>query len=49
MRWFLRELLPACDPRRRVRVHTTPMDAESVPMLLISEDGWTAKVFSVSG
>ena len=28
MRWFLGEMLPACDPRRRVRVLATPMDAE---------------------
>lgn len=47
LRWFLRELLPACDPRRKVRVHTTPMDPESVPMLLISEDGWPVRVFPV--
>jgi hypothetical protein len=35
LRWFLSELLPACDPRRRVRVLATPLDAESVPMVLI--------------
>ena len=48
LRWFLRELLPACDPRRVVRVHTTPMDPESVPMLLIREDQWPHKIFPVS-
>jgi hypothetical protein len=47
LRWFLRELLPACDPRRKVRVHTTPMDAESVPMLLIEEDHWPNRVFPI--
>lgn len=34
LRWFLSELLPACAPSRKVRVRATPMDAESVPMLL---------------
>jgi hypothetical protein len=49
LRWFLRELLPACAPvSRKVRVHTTPLDPESVPMLLIRDDHWPHRVFPVS-
>lgn len=49
LRWFLAELLPACDPKRRVRVLATPMDAESVPMLLIKtpRPGWPSHTFPI--
>lgn len=49
MRWFLAELLPACDPKRKVRVLATPMDVESVPMLLIRKPrpAWEHKVFPI--
>jgi len=49
LRWFLAELLPACDPKRKVRVLATPMDAESVPMLLIRKPrpAWDVKVFPI--
>jgi hypothetical protein len=47
LRWFLRELLPACAPGRKVRVHTTPLDPESVPMLLIRDDAWPNKIFPI--
>jgi hypothetical protein len=47
MRWFLAELLPACDPHRKVRVYGTPMDAESVLMRLKKEAEWPTKVFPI--
>jgi hypothetical protein len=40
LRWLLAELLPASDPGAKVRVRATPMDAESVPMLLQRHVGW---------
>lgn len=42
LRWLLAELLPACDPGARVRVRATPMDRESVPVLLKNLVGWPA-------
>jgi hypothetical protein len=49
LRWFLAELLPACDPKRRVRVLATPMDQESVPMLLVRtpRPGWPSHTFPI--
>lgn len=49
LRWFLAELLPACDPKRKVRVLGTPMDAESVPMLLIKQPrpGWAHRIYPI--
>lgn len=49
LRWFLAELLPACDPKRRVRVLATPMDQESVPMLLIRtpRPAWPHRIFPI--
>ena len=49
LRWFLAELLPACDPKRKIRVLATPMDAESVPMLLVKKPrpAWDQQVFPV--
>jgi hypothetical protein len=47
LRWFLAELLPACDPKRKIRVYGTPMDAESVPMKLQKDAGWKTKVFPI--
>lgn len=46
LRWFLAELLPACDrARRRVRVQATPMDRESVPLKLVGQSGWASRVY----
>lgn len=49
LRWFLAELLPACDPHRKVRVLATPMDQESVPMLLIKQPrpAWPHRIFPI--
>lgn len=47
LRWFLGELLPACAPERKIRVRATPMDAESVPMRLINESRWPAKIYPI--
>jgi len=49
LRWFLAELLPACDPRRKVRILATPMDVESVPMLLVRapRPGWPERRFPI--
>lgn len=47
LRWFLAELLPACDPDRRVRIRATPMDAESVPMRLWKEANWPTRVYPI--
>ena len=47
MRWFLAELMPACAPKRKVRVRATPMDAESVPMRLKNEAGWQTHTYPI--
>lgn len=47
LRWLLAELLPACAPHAKVRVRATPMDADSVPMLLIRHAGWPVKRYPV--
>lgn len=46
LRWLLSELLPACAPNRRVRVRATPMDAESVPMML-KKAGWHTSTYPI--
>jgi hypothetical protein len=49
LRWFLRILLPACDRRRRrIRIYDTVRDAESVPMLLIRQEGWRHRFIPIS-
>lgn len=40
MDWLLAELVPACDPRRVIRMLATPMDADSVPMRLKRRGEW---------
>ncbi len=47
LRWFLAELLPACDPQAKIRIRATPMDAESVPMRLMNESGWPTRIYPV--
>lgn len=47
LHWFLAELLPACAPQRKVRVRATPMDAESVPMLLKDKSKWPTKRYPI--
>jgi hypothetical protein len=46
LRWFLAELLPACNPKRKIRVLGTPMDPESVLMQLI-KIGWDNTVIPI--
>ena len=48
MRWFLAELLPACDPRARIRVLATPMNRESVPMQLIRQAKWPHRTVPIA-
>jgi hypothetical protein len=48
LRWLLAELLPASDPNARVRVRATPMDAESVPILLVKHAGWPVRRFAIT-
>jgi hypothetical protein len=47
MRWFLAELLQACDPSRNVRIRATPMNEDAVPLRLGREAGWPSKTFPI--
>lgn len=33
-KWFMKELMPACDPNHHGRMAATPLDPESLPMIL---------------
>jgi hypothetical protein len=45
--WFRGDLLPACSPEARIRVLSTPLDPESVPMRLSKLRGWLWRTFPV--
>jgi hypothetical protein len=47
MRWFLAELLQACDPQRKVRIRATPMNEDAVPLRLAREAGWPSHTFPI--
>lgn len=47
MRWFLAELLQACDPNRKVRIRATPMNEDAVPLRLAREAGWPSRTFPI--
>lgn len=38
--WFTLDVLPACDPSKRVRVAATPLHPEALPMVLQKTPGW---------
>jgi hypothetical protein len=40
MRWFTATLLPALDPKAQIRVAATPLDTESLAMILSKDKGW---------
>jgi hypothetical protein len=45
--WFRADLLPACQPTSKIRVLSTPMDPESVPMRLSKSVGWDWRIYPV--
>lgn len=47
LRWFLRELRPACDPRCKMRVLATIMDADCIPLQLVRA-GWPEQRYPIS-
>jgi hypothetical protein len=45
--WFRADLLPACQPTCKIRVLSTPLDPESVPMRLTKLPGWTWHTYPI--
>src|SRR6516225_9738204 len=47
LRWFMTELIPALDKQARLRVATTPLDREALPMVLARQSGWITRVYPI--
>ena len=45
--WFMSELMPALDRNARIRVASTPLNREALPMWLSRQSGWITKVYPV--
>lgn len=46
-KWLTLDLLPACDPRYRVRVAATPLHPESIPMRLEKDPEWVTHKYPI--
>jgi hypothetical protein len=45
--WFRADLLPACQPICKIRVLSTPLDPDSVPMRLTKLPGWSWHTYPI--
>jgi hypothetical protein len=46
-KWFLKVVLPACDPDVRVRMYATPLNPEALPMHLMRTTQWLTRTYPV--
>lgn len=46
-RWFISELLPACDPKRFIRMAATPVDPDCLCENLKRDPNWKSRVFPI--
>lgn len=47
IKWFFSTLLPAGDPRARVRMSETPRDPEGLPVRLRHNPQWTTRIYPI--
>ena len=46
-RWFISELIPACDPKRFIRMAATPVDPDCLCESLRNDPTWLVRIFPI--
>ena len=49
LKWFMKVVVPALDPKHKIRMAATPLHPESLAMVLAKEKGWVTKVYPIEG